>query len=169
MSSPQSGTPGEAAAIAEAAANDGAALIRTPAILCLVVGVICTVVGGVLEGGKGVLGGVLGTIVVIGFFAGGQIIVGRVLRNNPAFGLNVALLVYIAQIGILFLLLLLLRNASFFAPKVFAFTVMVCVLTWVVGAIIGFTRQRQLTVVPGSGPPGIAPAGRDDSDTTGQK
>ena len=48
----------------------------------------------------------------------------------------------------------------------FAFTVMVCVLTWVVGAIVGFTRQRQLTVVPGSGPPGGSSAGRNEPDIT---
>lgn len=166
MTAPESEGPDSPDPVADAAASDGVALIRTPAVLCLIVGIICTVIGGVLDGGKGVLGGVLGTIVVIGFFAGGQIIVGRVLRSNPALGLNVALLVYVAQIGILFLLLLLLRNASFFAPKVFAFTVMVCVLTWVVGAIVGFTRQRQLTVVPGSGPPGGPSAGRNEPDIT---
>ncbi|MEI2697045.1 MAG: hypothetical protein V9E94_01425, partial [Microthrixaceae bacterium] len=60
------------------------------------------------KGGKGVLAGVMGTIVVVAFFAGGHIIVGRVLRNNPAVALNAALLVYVVQIGLLFVLLALL-------------------------------------------------------------
>ena len=83
-----------------------------------------------MAGGKGLLGGLLGTVVVVGFFAAGRLIVGRVLRTNPALGLNVALLVYIVQIGVLLVLLLVLKDASFFAPKVFAFTVMACVLAW---------------------------------------
>lgn len=133
------------------------ALIRTPAVLSLIVGVVATIVGGVTEGGKGVLAGILGTIVVVGFFAGGQIVVGRVLRNNPMFALNVALLVYLVQIGVLFLLLLLLRDASFFATRVFAFTVLACALTWILGAVIGFSRTKMLYVEPGSGPGGGNP------------
>lgn len=128
------------------------ALIRTPAVLALIVGAIATVIGGITEGWKGVLAAVLGTVVVIGFFAGGQIVVGRVLRNNPMMALNVALLVYLVQIGVLFVLLLLLRDATFLAPRVFALTIVACVLTWIVGAILGFSRTRVPYVEPGTGP-----------------
>ncbi|MFI0433375.1 MAG: hypothetical protein ACH36H_09550 [Candidatus Nanopelagicales bacterium] len=137
------------------AAPEVVTLVRIPALVTLVVGVIATIAGTVLAGGKGLLGGILGTVVVVGFFAAGQLIVGRVLRTNPALGLNVALLVYIVQIGVLLVLLLVLKNASFFAPKVFAFTVMACVLAWVLGSVFAFARHRQPTIVPGSAPPGF--------------
>lgn len=127
-------------------------LVRTPLFVAGTAGAIMCVVGGVLAGGKGVLAAVLGTAVVLGFFAGGQLIVGRVLRSNPALALNTALLVYVLQIGVLFVLLLLLRHATFFAPKVFAFTVLVCALAWIGAAVVGFARDKPLYVVPGSGP-----------------
>lgn len=132
--------------------SDVAMLVRTPTVITVAVGLLATVIGGVLEGGKGVLAGVMGTIVVVAFFAGGQIVVGRVLRNNPALALNAALLVYVVQIGLLFLLLALLKDATFFAPKVFAATVLACSLTWIAGAVIGFSRSRPLYVEPGTGP-----------------
>lgn len=141
--------------------TDAAMLVRSPTIITIVVGVIATVVGGVLAGGKGVLAGALATIVVVGFFAGGQIIVGRVLRTNPAIALNTALLVYVVQIGVLFALLALLKDATFFAPKVFAFTVLVCALTWILVAVIGFARNKPLYVEPGTGP-GAAPTAQAD-------
>lgn len=128
------------------------ALIRTPAVLTAIVGVIAIVVAFFLRGAGGALGALAGLMVVLAFFAGGQYVVGRVLRTNPALGLNVALLVYVVQIGVLFVLMLLLRNATFFDTKVFAFTIMVCVLVWITGAIIGFSRTKTLTVEPGSGP-----------------
>lgn len=132
--------------------NDVALLVRTPTVITIAVGILATIIGGVLEGGKGVLAAVMGTIVVVAFFAGGQIVVGRVLRNNPALALNAALLVYVVQIGLLFLLLALLKDATFFAPKVFAATVLVCSLTWIAGAVIGFSRSKPLYVEPGAGP-----------------
>lgn len=134
-------------------ASDVALLVRTPTVITIIVGIVATVIGGLADGGKGVLAGALGTIVVVLFFAGGQLVVGRVLRTNPALAMNAALLVYVVQIGVLFALLALLRNATFFAPKVFAFTVLACALTWILGAVIGFSRSRPLYVEPGSGPP----------------
>lgn len=146
-----------------AAAPEVVTLVRIPALVTIVVGVVSTIVGTVMAGGKGLLGGLLGTVVVVGFFAAGQLIVGRVLRTNPALGLNVALLVYIVQIGVLLVLLLVLKDASFFATKVFAFTVMACVLAWVLGSVVAFARNRQPTIVPGSAPPGypLDPPGGD--------
>ena len=136
-----------------AAAPEVVTLVRIPALVTIVVGVVSTIVGTVMAGGKGLLGGLLGTVVVVGFFAAGQLIVGRVLRTNPALGLNVALLVYIVQIGVLFLLLLVLKDATFFAPKIFAITIVACALTWILAAVVGFSRSRTLYVEPGSGPP----------------
>ena len=140
--------------VSQADAPEQIALVRTPSFITGVVGVIAVVVAGFLYGGKGALAATMGAIVVIAFFAGGQIVVGRVLRNNPALGMNTALLVYIVQIGLLFVLMLVLKNATFFNAQVFAFTVIVCVLTWILGAIIGFSRTKMLTVEPGSGPTG---------------
>lgn len=154
--------------VSQADAPEQIALVRTPSFITGVVGVIAVVVAGFLYGGKGALAATMGAIVVIAFFAGGQIVVGRVLRNNPALGMNTALLVYIVQIGLLFVLMLVLKNATFFNAQVFAFTVIVCVLTWILGAIIGFSRTKMLTVEPGSGPTGpLSPPNSGGSGSDG--
>ncbi|MEZ5119493.1 MAG: hypothetical protein R2686_06250 [Candidatus Nanopelagicales bacterium] len=50
----------------------------------------------------------------------------KVLASNPALGLNVALRVYMGQIGGSFILLAALRDATFFDPQVFAGTIVAC-------------------------------------------
>lgn len=138
----------------QADAPERVALIRTPLVITAVVAVVVVVVAWFVAGGKGALSAALGAVVVLVFFGVGQAVVGRVLRTNPALGLNMALLVYVLQIGVLFVLLLLLRKATFLDSKAFAASVVVCVLTWIAGAIVGFSRTRMLTVEPGTGPPG---------------
>ena len=61
-------------AVQESDRRERVALVRTPSALCLGVGIVATVIGGFVAGGKGVLAGALGTLVVIAFFAGGQIV-----------------------------------------------------------------------------------------------
>ena len=98
------------------------AVASSAVALALVVGVIGTIWGGIVAGTPGVVAGIMATVVVLVFFALGQMAVQRVMANNPAMGLNVALGVYLGQILLLFILLLALRDATFFDPKVFAGT-----------------------------------------------
>jgi ATP synthase protein I len=107
-------------------------VLRRAGSVTLLAGVICTVVGTILFGSKGLLAGVLGTLIAVGFFATGQYIVGRVLRNSPETAFMTALAVYVGQILVLFILLLVLKNATFFAPRVFAATIIACTLAWII-------------------------------------
>ncbi len=45
---------------------------------------------------------------------------GAVLQNNPQNAMMVAMALYLVKIGVLLVLLLVLQDATFFAPKVFA-------------------------------------------------
>lgn len=126
-------------------------LVRTPTVITIVVGLVASVIGFFVAGGKGLLGGLLATVVVVAFFSGGQLIVGRVLRSNPQVGMTAALLVYVLQILILMILLLVLRDATFLAPRVFAFTVLVCALVWIGGAVLGWSQARHVYVEPDRG------------------
>jgi ATP synthase protein I len=109
-------------------------VLRRAGILTTAVGLICTVVGTVMFGSKGLLAGILGTLIAVAFFASGQYIVGRVLRNSPETAMMTALAVYVGQILVLFIILLALKDATFFAPKVFAATIVACTLTWILTA-----------------------------------
>jgi ATP synthase protein I len=128
-------------------------LIRVPAVVSSAVGIAGTVIGGIISGGPGILAGIMATVIVVGFFAGGQLLVGRVLRTNPAIALNAGLLVYLVQIAVLFGLLLLLRDATFFDPKVFALTIVAATVAWLAASVFGYARSRTLYVDPGSAPP----------------
>jgi hypothetical protein len=125
-----------------------ALVLRWAAIATVAVGVVCTVVGTVVSGPKGLLAGVLATIIAVAFFAVGQYIVGRVLLNSPETAFMTALVVYMGQILVLFVLLLLLQDATFFAPKVFAATIIACALTWILAAAVVTWRTKVLYVEP---------------------
>ncbi len=129
-------------------------LMKWPLLSVVAVGVVCTVVTTVMFGTAGLLAGVLGTVIVLGFFGIGQYIVFRVLRNNPAIAMNVALLTYLLQMVVLFILLLILRDATFFAPKAFAFTVLAGALVWTFAAVTVMVRSKVIYVDPGNGPYG---------------
>lgn len=152
VSSPEtSSTPSSQPEPYSAAAAD-ARMIKIPVLVVLVVGIIAIVVSTVVAGIPGLTGAVIGTAVVLAFFGGGQYVVARVLRNNPAIAMNTAMLVYIVQILVLFVLMLILRDATFFAPKAFAGSALACVLAWTVGIVWVMTRTRVLYVEPGTGP-----------------
>ena len=116
--------------------------------LTLALGIVSTVVGGILQGSKGVIAGALGTVLLIVFFCVGQLILGSVLKNNPQNALMVAMALYIVKIGVLLGLLLLLQHATFFAPRVFAATIVVCTLTWTFVEVWYFSRTKVLYVEP---------------------
>lgn len=134
-----------------AAAAD-ARMLKIPLIWVSVAGTIATIISAILFGEKGLIAGVLGTLVVMGFFGGGQYIVARVLRNNPMVAMNMAMLVYVGQMAIMLVLLLLLQDATFFNAKAFAITVVACIFVWTGAMAYSMMRTKILYVEPGSGP-----------------
>lgn len=126
-----------------------AALVR-PVIGTLGVGIVGTVIGGIVAGGPGVIAGLMATVVVLLFFGLGQLAVQKVLANNPALGLNAALGVYLGQIIVLFLILALLKDATFFDTRVFAATVAVCALVWTGLIVAALTKRPSAYVEPES-------------------
>jgi len=123
-------------------------VLRRATLITLVVGVVCTVVGTVVSGPKGLIAGVLGTLIAVAFFAVGQYIVARVLRNSPETAFMTAMAVYMGQILLLFVILLLVRDATFFAPKVFAATIIACTLAWIFASATLTWRSKVLYVEP---------------------
>jgi ATP synthase protein I len=122
------------------------AAINRPVVGTLLAGTVGTVWGAVVAGVPGLIAGVMATAVVLVFFGLGQLIVQRVLANNPALGLNVALGVYLGQVVVLFVLLLVLKDATFFDPKVFAGTIVACALVWT-GLIVAALSKRPTVYV----------------------
>jgi ATP synthase protein I len=123
-------------------------VLRRASTVTLIVGLVCTIVGTIVAGGQGLLAGFLGTLIAVGFFATGQYVVGRVLQNSPETAFMTALAVYVGQILVLFVILLVLKDATFFAPKVFAATIIACTLAWIFSAASVTWRRKVLYVEP---------------------
>ncbi len=146
-----------------AAANDRRLLV-IPLTAVIITGVIVSLICALTVGGSGLVSAVLGTLVVAAFFGIAQFIVARVLRNNPALAMNVALLVYVLQMAVLMGLMLLLRNASFLAPKAFAAAILACALAWTAAAVWAQLSAKVLYVEPGTAPDGFTVPGEPPTD-----
>lgn len=117
------------------------------------VGVVGTIIGTIVAGTEGLIAGVLGTIIVLAFFSVGQLVLGSVLKNNPQNAMMVAMALYLGKIGALLVLLLVLQDATFFAPKVFAAVIVVCTLAWTFTEVAIFSRTKVLYVDPAPSAP----------------
>lgn len=126
-------------------------MLRSAGLAALLVGVIGTVIGMMVAGSKGLIAGALGTLIVLVFFSVGQLVLGSVLKNNPQNAMMVAMALYLVKIGVLLVLLLVLQDATFFAPKVFAGVIVACTLAWTFVEVWVFSRTKVLYVDPGSG------------------
>ena len=134
-------------------------VLRKAGLVTLAVGVVGTVIGAIVAGAQGLIAGALGTALVIVFFSVGQLVLGAVLRNNPQNAMMVAMALYLVKIGVLLVLLLVLQDATFFAPKVFAAVIVACTLAWTFMELWVFSRTKVLYVDPTASAP---PAGERD-------
>ncbi|HAN71693.1 MAG TPA: hypothetical protein DCQ36_08920 [Actinobacteria bacterium] len=125
-------------------------MLRSAGLATLLVGVIGTVIGTAVAGTQGLIAGALGTVIVLVFFSVGQLVLGAVLKNNPQNAMMVAMALYLVKIGVLLILLLVLQDATFFAPKVFAGVIVACTLAWTFVEVWVFSRTKVLYVDPGS-------------------
>lgn len=125
-----------------------ALVLRTAGGVTVVVGVIASVIGLLVGGGKGLLGAVIATVIVVVFFSIGQFTLGAVLKNNPQMALTVALMIYLAKVGVLLVLIILFSGTTLFDTKVFAATIVAGTLAWTGAEVWVFARTKVLYVEP---------------------
>ncbi|CAM5738535.1 hypothetical protein [Streptomyces badius] len=120
------------------------------------VGAIATLV----VGGKGAIGAVVGCVVVICFMALGQLALQWVAKAMPHLFQGMGLLVYSVQLVLLLGLIMAIRNTTLFDLQVFALTLVVSVITWIVTQTVLHARSKTLYVDP-DGESGKAPGGTE--------
>ena len=130
------------------------AVLRAAVIPTLVVGVVAVIAATVLRGPAGAAAAVLALVIVLGFFASGQYVLGRILTSNPQLVLSGGLLLYLTQVLVLFGLIALLRDASWLDSRVFAAVVVVLTLVWTTAAVLATMRTKVLYVEPSTGEEG---------------
>jgi ATP synthase protein I len=127
-----------------------ARIIRGAAIPTAVAGVIAMAISTAVVGGKGLLGALFATLLVIVFFSSGQLALDRLTRNNPQIMMAAALLVYTTQILLVGVVLGVFKNTTLFDTKVFGFTLLGCVLIWTGFQVRGAMKAKIYYVQPGA-------------------
>jgi ATP synthase protein I len=124
------------------------AILRGAVVPTVVVGVIAVALGALLRGSNGALGAAVGALIAISFFAAGQYAIDRILAGKAELAMASALLVYMTQILVLFLLIAVLKNATWLDSQVFAATIIACTITWIVASVWVWNRTKVLYVEP---------------------
>ncbi|GAA1265480.1 hypothetical protein GCM10009665_63350 [Kitasatospora nipponensis] len=123
-----------------------ARIIRGAAIPTAVAGAVAVAISTAVAGGKGLIGALFATLLVMGFFSFGQFALDRLTRNNPQILMAAALLVYTTQILLVAIVLAVFKDTSLFNTKVFGFTLLGCALIWTAGQVRAALKAKMFYV-----------------------
>ncbi|MDH6627501.1 ATP synthase protein I [Streptomyces sp. LBL] len=129
--------------------NDVRILLQA-AVPTAAVGAIAAVVSGVVAGGKGAIGAVIATLVVILFMGLGLYILQRTAKSLPHLFQSMGLMLYAAQILLLFIFLAVFKNTTLFHPRAFAVTLVAGTLAWIAAQTRAHMKAKILYVEPES-------------------
>ncbi|MCB8903154.1 MULTISPECIES: hypothetical protein [unclassified Streptomyces] len=129
--------------------NDARILLHT-VIPTAAVGAIATVISAVVAGGKGALGAVVGTLVVLLFMGIGQVVLQRTAKSLPHLFQAMGLMLYTAQLLLLFIFLALLKDTTLFNFKAFAFTLLAATVVWVAAQARAYMKAKITYIDPGN-------------------
>ncbi|MEU9028008.1 hypothetical protein [Streptomyces sp. NPDC048383] len=129
--------------------DDARSLLQT-VVPTAAVGVIAAVVSGVVAGGKGAIGAIAATIVVMLFMGIGFVILQRTARSLPHLFQMMGLALYTTQILLLFVFVAVFQNTTLFNPRAFAITIVVATLAWIAAQTRAHMKAKILYVEPES-------------------
>ncbi|WP_330240760.1 hypothetical protein [Streptomyces sp. NBC_00525] len=113
-------------------------------------GLVAAAVSAGVAGGKGALGAIVGTAVVILFMGIGLVVLQRTARSLPHLFQAMGLMLYTAQLLLLFIFVAVFKNTSLFNPKAFAITLVVTTLVWIGAQARAHMKAKILYVEPES-------------------
>ncbi|MER6500711.1 hypothetical protein ABT218_15250 [Streptomyces sp. NPDC001455] len=129
--------------------NDARTLLQT-AVPTAAAGAVAAAISGVVAGGKGALGAVVGTLVVILFMGIGLVVLQRTARSLPQLFQAMGLMLYTAQLLLLFIFVAAFKNTTVFNPKSFAITLVAATLVWIGAQARAHMKAKILYVEPES-------------------
>ncbi|MEU3314788.1 hypothetical protein ABZ716_01630 [Streptomyces sp. NPDC006687] len=142
--------------------NDVRSLLQT-AVPTAVAGAVAAVISGLVVGGKGAVGSLVATAVVIVFMGLGFLVLQRTAKTLPHLFQAMGLMLYAAQILLLFVFLAVFKNTTLFHPRAFAITLVATTLVWIGAQTRAHMKAKILYVEPDStsgdkpGKPGSKP------------
>ncbi|MFD8724738.1 hypothetical protein ACFV2H_43990 [Streptomyces sp. NPDC059629] len=128
--------------------SNDARILAQAAVPTAAVGVLAAVVSGVVAGGKGAIGAVVGTVIVILFMGIGLYVLQRTAKSMPQLFQMMGLMLYAAQLLLLFIFMALFKNTTLFNPRAFAITLVVATLAWIAAQTRAHMKAKILYVEP---------------------
>ncbi|MGW7259235.1 hypothetical protein [Streptomyces sp. NPDC054834] len=130
--------------------SNDARMLAQAAVPTAAVGVIAAVVSGVVAGGKGAIGAAVATVIVILFMGIGLYVLQRTAKSFPQLFQMMGLMLYAAQLLLLFIFLAAFKNTTLFNSRAFAIVLVVATLTWMAAQTRAHMKAKILYVEPDS-------------------
>ncbi|MFD7554299.1 MULTISPECIES: hypothetical protein [unclassified Streptomyces] len=127
-------------------------LLLQAAVPTVIAGAVAAAISAVVVGGKGALGAVIATLLVILFMGIGFVVLQRTAKSLPHLFQAMGLMLYAAQILLLFVFLAAFKNTTLFNPKAFAITLVATTLVWIAAQTRAHMKAKILYVEPDSTP-----------------
>ena len=125
-----------------------AIIVRRSAAVTAATAAVMVAVSAAVAGGKGVLGALLGTALVVVFFAISVMAVSAAARVSPQAMMITAIGTYVIKILVLILLLSRYSSTTAFSPRMFGLTALACILAWTFSQVAWSLRLRVPYVEP---------------------
>jgi ATP synthase protein I len=123
-------------------------IVRRSAAVTAATAAVMVAVSAAVAGGKGVLGALLGTALVVVFFAISVVAVSAAARVSAQAMMITAIGTYVIKILVLILLLSRYSSTTAFSPRMFGLTALACILAWTFSQVGWSMRLRVPYVEP---------------------
>ncbi|MFJ3960110.1 hypothetical protein [Streptomyces sp. NPDC090036] len=130
--------------------SDDVRLLLQAAVPTAVAGAIAAVISALVVGSKGAVGAVVATLVVMLFMGIGFVVLQRTAKSLPHLFQAMGLMLYTAQILLLFVFVAAFKNTTLFNPKAFAITLVATTLVWIGAQTRAHMKAKILYVEPDS-------------------
>lgn len=125
-----------------------AIIVRRSAAVTAATAAVMVAVSAAVAGGKGVIGALLGTALVVVFFAISVVAVSAAAKVSPQAMMITAIGTYVIKILVLILLLSRYSSTTAFSPRMFGLTALACILAWTFSQVAWSLRLRVPYVEP---------------------
>ncbi|MFE9636230.1 hypothetical protein [Streptomyces sp. NPDC006463] len=130
--------------------SDDVRSLLQAAVPTAVAGAVAALISGLVVGGKGAVGAVVATLVVILFMGIGFVVLQRTAKSLPHLFQAMGLMLYALQILLLFVFLAVFKNTTLFNPRAFAITLVATTLVWIGAQTRAHMKAKILYVEPDS-------------------
>ncbi|MFJ6295716.1 hypothetical protein ACIQJX_20430 [Streptomyces griseoviridis] len=128
--------------------SNDARILAQAAVPTAVVGALAAVVSAVAAGGRGAVGAVVAALIVIVFMGLGLYVLQRTAASLPHLFQAMGLMLYSAQILLLFIFVAIFKDTTLFNPKAFALTLVAGTLAWIAAQTRAHMKAKILYVEP---------------------